>query len=339
MKRRLAAEWEPQSAIQFTFPHADSDWASVLEEVSHCFAEIITVISQYEKVIVVCRDSKEIRPFLNKAKKENILFFEIASNDSWARDHGGITVEENGNKALLDFDFNGWGNKFPAQLDNQITEKLYETGIFRVNTLYKPGFILEGGSIESDGQGTILTTAFCQLSPERNPHLQKKDIENQLQYWLGAEKVLWLHHGYLSGDDTDSHIDTLARFCNTFTIAYVQCTDNNDEHFHELSMMENELKAFRQKNGQPYQLIPLPMPDACYDKEKNRLPATYANFLITNQVVLVPTYGVKQDKIALEILAGCFPDRKILGIDCRPLILQHGSLHCISMQYPSGVVK
>jgi agmatine deiminase len=194
--------------------------------------------------------------------------------------------------------------------------------------------VLEGGSIESDGSGTILTTTQCQLSPNRNPHLNQKEIEKKLKKWLGAKRVLWLKNGYLAGDDTDSHIDTLVRFCNETTIAYVACTDESDEHFTALKEMVKELRNFKTDDGNPYNLIALPMPDACFDADGDRLPATYANFLIVNGAVLVPTYDVPQDELALAQIKKAFPTRKVLGIDCKPLILQHGSLHCVTMQFP-----
>ena len=191
----------------------------------------------------------------------------------------------------------------------------------------------EGGSIESDGNGTILTTTECLMSPNRNPHLSKKDVEEKLKKWLGAKRVLWLENGYLAGDDTDSHIDTLARFCSETTIAYVACKDETDEHFSALDKMVKELRNFKTEDGDPYNLIPLPMPDALFDADGDRMPATYANFLIVNGGVLVPTYGVPQDELGLAQIKKAFPKRKIVGIDCQPLILQHGSLHCVTMQF------
>jgi agmatine deiminase len=331
-QRRLPAEWEPQSAVQFTFPHADSDWAESLEEVIPCFVECITQVSRFEKVVVVCADVEEVRALLPDANAANLRLVALPSNDTWARDHGAITIEEDGKPVLLDFIFNGWGLKFAADKDNLITAGLWEQGVFGDTQCRIAGLVFEGGGIESDGQGTLLTTAECLLSPNRNPHLSQKEIETQLSDLLGAERVLWLHHGYLAGDDTDSHIDTLARFCSVDTIAYVKCTDTSDEHYVELAKMEAELRQL------PYKLIPLPWPDACFADDGHRLPATYANFLIINGAVLVPTYGVAQDGEALGILQGCFPDREVIGINCRALIEQHGSLHCISMQFPEGVV-
>jgi agmatine deiminase len=335
---RLPAEWEPQSAIQFTFPHEDSDWLPMLEEVEQCFARIIEAVTRYQKTLVVCKNIEKTRSILRGCTQNNLLLIELPSNDTWARDHAGITVFENDEPVLLDFIFNGWGLKFAADKDNLITGKLYEKGIFKVKKLVKTGLSLEGGGIESDGQGTLLTTAECLLSPNRNPHLSKKQIGNRLKKLFGVHRILWLNHGYLAGDDTDSHIDTLARLCDANTIAYVKCTDETDEHYPALKAMETELKAFCRVGGEPYKLVALPMADACFDDDGQRLPATYANFLIMNGAVLVPIYNVPQDEKALEILRGCFPNREVIGLDCRPLIWQHGSLHCITMQFPAGVV-
>ena len=337
MKRRLPAEWEPQSAVQFTFPHSESDWAGLLNEVIPCFVECVEIVSRFEKVLVICRNRAEVAAHLKNAVQDNLILAECPSNDTWARDHGPITVEENGHLVLLDFMFTGWGLKFPAFHDNLITGRLYEQGVFSSLPLLRPGLVLEGGAIETDGQGALLTTAGCLLSPNRNPHLGREQLEAKLSEWLGVNHFLWLHHGYLAGDDTDSHIDTLARLCPNDTIAYVRCDDPNDEHYAALLAMETELQAFRTQEGRPYMLVPLPWPDACYAEDGHRLPATYANFLIINGAVLVPAYGVPQDEAARVAVSSCFPGRETIGVNCRPLIEQHGSLHCITMQYPKGV--
>lgn len=340
IKRRLPAEWEPQSAVQLTFPHENTDWANVLDEVLPCFVQIAETISRFQKVLIVCRDIPAVRLLLKNAVAKNLVFAECDSNDTWARDHGGITVFENDRPLILDFVFNGWGLKFPADKDNLITGSLHRQGVFNA-PLANGGIVLEGGALETDGKGTLLTTAECLLSPNRNPHLDQHQTEDFLKTCFGFSRVLWLHHGYLAGDDTDSHIDTLARFCNPDTIAYVCCDDPHDEHYGALQKMEAELLSFRLPGagGRPYQLVPLPWPDACFDDAGQRLPATYANFLMINGAVLVPTYGVRQDAEALRVLTGIFPDHAVIGINCRPLILQHGSLHCVTMQYPTDVVN
>ena len=333
--RRLPAEWEKQSFLQFTFPHKNSDWDYLLEESEACFVEIIKATSQFQETLVVCNNVDNVKPYFNNTK--NIFFAKADSNDTWARDHGGITVIENNKAVIQDYVFNGWGNKFESGLDNRITKTLLDNGVFNQCEFKSFDFVLEGGSIESDGEGTILTTSDCLLSKTRNPGLSKQEIENVLKGNFGAERFLWLNNGYLAGDDTDSHIDTLARFCNENTIAYVGCNNPKDEHYKALNLMREELKEFKNREGKPYKLIELPMPDACSDSNGLRLPATYANFTIINNAVLMPVYGVAQDNNAVEIIRQCFPNKKIIALNCRVLIEQHGSLHCTTMQYPEFV--
>lgn len=334
IKVRMPAEWEQQSFVQLTYPHEGTDWAYMLDEVLACFDNIAREIVKRQNLLVVCADERQTRERLKELPQEKITYVQIESNDAWARDHGGITVLKKGKPVVLDFTFNGWGMKYAANLDNQITRKLFEKNIFPKNVKYKNrmDFVLEGGSIESDGRGTILTTSECLLSENRN-NLSKNKVEKKLRKYLGAEQVLWLNHGYLIGDDTDSHIDTLARFCSEDTIAYVKCEDKNDEHYEELRKMEEELKLFTDLENNTYTLIPLPMADPVFDADGNRLPATYANFLILNDAVLMPTYNSPKDEIAKQQLQKVFPEREIVGINCIALIQQHGSLHCVTMQY------
>ena len=333
--KRFPAEWEKQSFIQLTFPHEKSDWAYLLDEVTACFVEIIETTARFQDVLVVCDNVEKVKSFFSST--QNIFFVQADSNDTWARDHGGITVLENGKAVIHDYIFNGWGNKFDAGLDNHITKKLYDKGVFENCNLKTNDLVLEGGSLESDGKGTILTTSECLLSKNRNEHLSKQQIELLLKENFGTERVLWLNHGYLAGDDTDSHIDTLARFCDEKTIVFVGCEDSKDEHFDALQQMKKELQQFRDIEENPYKLVDVPLPDACFDLDGNRLPATYVNFTIINGAVLVPVYGVSQDEKALKILQNCFPNRKVIGVNCRVLIEQHGSLHCVTIQYPEQV--
>ncbi|MCS6929805.1 MAG: agmatine deiminase family protein [Saprospiraceae bacterium] len=321
-----------------TFPHEHSDWASMLPEVLSCFSAIAAAIAQYQEVLIVCQSEAAVRPWLSNIPPERILLAEVPSNDTWARDHGGITIWENEHPVVLDFFFSGWGLKFPANLDNLITRRLWELGLLQAEHRYV-GLLLEGGSIESDGQGTLLTTTTCLLSLNRHPHLSREQLEKQLCELFGLQRVLWLEHGFLIGDDTDAHIDTLARFCSPDTIAYVHCPDPKDEHYEPLLRMERQLQQWTTLNGTPYRLVRLPWPEPCYAADGHRLPATYANFLLINGAVLVPTYRVPQDAEAIACLKALFPSRDIIGIDCRPLIEQHGSLHCVTMQYPISVVR
>lgn len=340
MNVRLPAEWEEQDGVLLAWPHETSDWHPVLNLVEPVFIAIIKQISHRERVLVVAPEVEATRHKLAEAGAmlERIAIFAIPSNDTWSRDFGPITIIGDGRPVLLDFGFNGWGLKFAADQDNQITARLQATGVFGGLERRVPGLILEGGSIESDGAGTLLTTAECLCGPNRNPHLSRQGLEAELRGWLGAERILWLENGYLAGDDTDSHIDTLARLCPHDTIAYVACDDQRDEHYEALRRMEAELRAFRTRDGRPYRLLPLPWPTAKFDEDGERLPATYANFLVLNGAVLVPTYQDPQDAEALAVIGQAFPDRAIIGIDCLPLLLQHGSLHCVTMQLPKGVL-
>ena len=336
---RLPAEWALQSGVQLTWPHAKTDWAYLLDEVVHCFANIAREIAARERLLIVTPEPENVKKQISATvNMDNVRFAMCATNDTWARDHGAITLLDSDGATLLDFTFNGWGLKFAADQDNQITRNLVKAKALNGRYANRLGFVLEGGSIESDGMGTLLTTSECLLSPNRNGQLNKKDIEEYLCSTFHLQRVLWLDNGYLSGDDTDSHIDTLARFCSPDTIAYVQCTDPDDEHYDALHLMEEQLKTFRTLKDTPYRLLPLPMPNAVVI-DGERLPATYANFLIMNEAVLYPTYGQPEnDARAHEVLQTAFPKHEIIGIDCQVLIRQHGSLHCVTMQYPAGVI-
>lgn len=322
-----------------------TDWAAMIEEARKCFVAIATEILKRQDLIIICIDKGLVLYELNNAIKDakgRLLIKEIPSNDTWARDHAPITVLKDGKPLIYDFTFNGWGMKFPADKDNLINRELLEQKVFADKVAYAnmKHFVLEGGSIETDGKGTLLTTSACLLSPNRNSHLSKEQIEDYLKEIFGCNRVLWLNHGYMAGDDTDSHIDTLARFCDAKTIAYVQCTDTDDEHYKELKKMEEELKGFTDYEGMPYKLIPLPMCRSIKDTDNERLPATYANFLILDEVVLLPTYqSPETDNKAIEQMEKAFPGRDIVPVDCSALIYQHGSLHCVTMQYPNGVIK
>jgi len=335
----LPAEWHEQSAVQLTWPHSATDWQPILEAVNRCYLDMAKALSSRVHIIIVTPEPAHVRKLLEGAlttkELSYISFCKAPTNDTWARDHGFITLLADDGPHLLDFKFNGWGEKFPAVLDNQINRRMVEQNILKGQYEDHLDFVLEGGSIESDGKGTILTTSKCLLAPHRNQPLSKEQIEARLLEMLHAERILWLGYGYLAGDDTDSHIDTLARFCPNDTIAYVQCLDESDEHYAELQQMEAQLKAFRTMEGEPYRLVPLPMAKAVYDEDGTRLPATYANFLITNGAILMPTYGDDAtDLKAKEQLQKAIPNYDIIGIDCQPLITQHGSLHCCTMQFP-----
>jgi agmatine/peptidylarginine deiminase len=316
-KRRMQAEWEPQSAVQLTWPHENTDWVPILPEITAVYEEMAREISKREPLLIVAPEEVQL-------PKINDQLAIINSNDTWARDHGFITVEEDGELRLLDFCFNGWGEKFRADKDNQISRQLYDNGL--VKGIYEPhlDFVLEGGSIESDGKGTIFTTECCLMAPHRNQPLTKQQIEDRLKQYLGAERIVWLQHGSLLGDDTDGHIDTLVRICPNDTLLY---TGGDDDH-PDLALMEQELQTLRTLDGKPYRLLKLPLPHPIFedenedeDENENRLPATYANYLVINGAVLVPTYNQPDlDAEALRIVGQAFPDREIVGIDCCAVI-------------------
>ena len=333
--KRMVAEWEKQRVVLLSFPHKDTDWhdpedEKSLEEALSPFIRIAQAIAYAEPVYIICNDKEKISGMFCSTR--NMTFIEISTNDTWIRDYGYLSVKEGNELKLLDFTFDGWGGKFEAALDNGVNTLLHKMGYMGTTPMETIDFVLEGGSLESDGEGTILTTSECLCNPNRNGGLSKEAVEAKLGETLGATRVLWLDHGYLAGDDTDSHIDTLARFVDRDTIMYVKCDDQSDEHYEALKKMEEQLQTFQTADGKPYRLVALPMSDAIYDEEGDRLPATYANFLITNDALIYPTYGTPQDKVAHEVFAAQFPDREIIPVNCLKLIEQGGSLHCSTMQ-------
>ena len=347
---RLPAEWEPQSGIQLTWPHKDTEWYE-LDKVLDCYVDIAYNILRFEPLMIVARNIEEAKKDIVgiagrkgiEIDFDRIYFHEAPLNDTWARDHGGIAVHgDNGEKYLYDFVFNGWGLKFASNLDNLITKTIFSDGAFEDDVMgvdMRP-YVLEGGSIDTDGQGTLLTTTECLCSVNRNEYLDKEEIEGELKSAFGLERILWLDHGTIIGDDTDSHVDILARFCNPHTIAYMQCTDKEDPHYEELSAMERQLSTFRTMDGKPYDLVPLPLPDPLY-LDDYRLPASYANFLILNGGILLPGTGAgsEKDEIARKRLQEVFPDGEVVLVDCKALLSGHGSLHCVTMQFPKGYLR
>ncbi|GHE22552.1 agmatine deiminase family protein [Halomonas urumqiensis] len=341
MANRLLPEWHPQDAIQLTWPGPDSDWAAMLERIEATLDAMVVAIGRYQDVVISVPDAathaRLSTRFANLGvAPERLHLIVAAADDTWARDHGPIGVERDGVLALHDYTFTGWGGKFQAELDDSLTSRLHDMGVFACPRINHE-LVLEGGAIETDGEGTLLTTEACLLNPNRNPQLDRAAMEARLREDFGITRVLWLTNGHLEGDDTDSHIDTLARFCDPATIAFVACDDRDDPHFPALAAMREELEAMRRADGAPYRLIALPWPRACFDPvDGHRLPATYANFLIINAAVLVPTYGDAADSRALAALGEAFPGRDIIPIDCTSVIRQHGSLHCLTMQLPAG---
>jgi agmatine deiminase len=327
--KRFIAEFEEQNFTQIIFPHEKSDWAEYLQEAEETFINIIHAIVKYQNCLIICADITYVKSKFQD--HTNLYFVEYITDDTWARDCSALCIEDEDETYLLDFTFNGWGDKFEAQKDNGLSRAIQNIYLKDMKTI---DFVLEGGAVESNGKGLLLTTAQCMLNLNRNPKFDAISITQKLHKYFGAEKVLYLEHGYLAGDDTDSHIDTLARFISEDTIMYLQCTDKKDEHFEALQAMEYELQNLAKEHQ--LQLIALPMPEAVY-YEKERLPATYANFLFVNGAVLVPTYGVKEDALTLDIFQKSIPGREIIPINCSTLIRQHGSLHCVTMNFARSV--
>jgi len=336
---RFPAEWEKQSAVLIAWPHKTGDFSNRLESVEQTYSVISDTITQYQKLIIVCRDDihqQHIQTLISN--HDHIDFIHATVNDIWVRDTVFLSVERDGEISHLNFLFNGWGEKYQHQNDNALNHKLLNAKPFKGKAHKDIDFILEGGSVESDGIDTILTTKQCLLNPNRNKGLTQQEIEQQLLQHLGAKRVFWLDQENLSGDDTDAHIDTLARFCSANTIAYTSCDDAEDLHYTSLKYMERQLQDLRTHADEPYHLVPLPLPKPIYDEEGQQLPANYSNFLIINHAVMVPVYGDPMDDCALQRLADCFPQHEIIPIPCRPLVHQYGSLHCMTMQFPEGIV-
>jgi agmatine/peptidylarginine deiminase len=338
---RFPAEWEPQSAILLAWPHAGTDWAERLAEVEETYIALVAAITRFGRAIVCVGDDDVeayARARLSSARidMERVRFVTVPYDDTWLRDTGPVTLREGRGFRLLDFRFTGWGGKFGASEDDRLVQRLHAAGLFRDAERQQVDFALEGGAIETDGAGTLLTTWRC--LGERHPDVPRDALATRLAGWLGQDRVLGLEHGYLEGDDTDAHVDTLARFAAPDAIVFQACDDPADPHHDELAAMAAELAALRTREGAPYRLFPLPWPQPIRDGGGRRLAASYANFLIVDGAVLAPSYDDPADARAREVLENAFPGREIVQVPCRPLIWQNGSLHCITMQLPEGLV-
>jgi len=328
---RLKAEWERQNAIILAFPHEDTDWRDDLDKNRAPFFKMAQAIGYSQLVYLLVKDVEDAKRYF--CSTNNIIFIKVDFNDTWVRDYGPISVEHDGKSALLDFRFNGWGGKFEASLDNEVSKKLYSMGFLGRGEFRSLDIELEGGSIDTNGIGDLLTTKSCILNPNRNSGgLSQKEAEEIFEIYFGTKRVHWIENSYLEGDDTDGHIDMLARFVNKDTICYIKCEDPSDSHYKVMQEMERELKLLKGEFGKAFNLVPLPFTEPKYGKDGNRLPSSYANFLITNSALIFPTYQDKKDKEARDIFAKLFKNREIIGMPSLSLIEQGGSVHCSTMQ-------
>jgi agmatine/peptidylarginine deiminase len=337
---RFPAEWEPQSAVLIAWPHAETDWAERLGEVEETYVALVAAISRFEPVVICVADEDlqtyaEARLRSARVDMAKVRFVPAEYDDTWLRDTGPITLRAGDSFKQLDFRFTGWGGKYQASRDDLLVGELSGMNLFHNYFVQSIDFALEGGAIETDGAGTLFSTWKC--LHERHPELPREEITTRLAGWLHQDRVLWLDHGYLEGDDTDAHIDTLARFAGPDAIVFQACDDPADSHYAELGAMAEEIAALRTRDGKPYRLFPLPWAQPILDQGR-RLAASYANFLIVNGAVLMPAYGDPADAKAAAVLAEAFPDREIVQVPCRSLIWQNGSLHCITMQLPVGML-
>ena len=343
MSLSLPAEWDKQSAILLTWPHSETDWKPWLQKIEQTYGEITAAISRFQIVVIACHNKQIETSVLTQLSNLEVDLTKIRTfiapcNDTWARDHGPITLTNpQGDSCICDFTFNAWGNKYQANLDDLITTSLIQQPFCQLQNYRNIDLVLEGGSIESDGNGTLLTTEKCLLNSNRCNELSKDELEQALIEVLGVKQVHWLKYGYLPGDDTDAHIDTLARFCPN-GIVFVAPSEETNQVNSELTQMVDEISNLRDIDGKLYQQYPLPIPKAIYNEDNEPLPATYANYLVINGAILVPTYQDENDQVALNVIAKAYPDREIIGIDCRTVIEQFGSLHCLTMQLPQELI-
>ena len=337
---RLPAEWEAQAGVLLAWPHAQTDWAERLAETESAYVALVAAITRFEPA-VICVASQAVREratallLATAVNLDRCRFVEIEYDDTWLRDSGPISLIHSNGFALADFRFTGWGGKFAASRDDCLIGGLFARNLFSSAEHCRIDWALEGGAIESDGAGALLTTWRC--LHQRHPEQSREQMNRIFAEHLAAERVIWLEHGYLQGDDTDAHIDTLARFAPGDAIVFQACDDEADPHHAELARMRDELAALRTTRGTPYRLFPLPWARPILD-DGRRLAASYANYLVVNGGVLVPAYGDSADAEAARIVGAAHPDREVIGVPCRPLIWQNGSLHCVTMQLPQGLL-
>ncbi|HKD70373.1 MAG TPA: agmatine deiminase family protein [Candidatus Binataceae bacterium] len=342
LRRRLAgyrmpAEWELHKATYLTWPHNPETWPGKFDPVPAQYAAVVAGLSRFEPVRVLVKDAdaaEQARAMLQQvdARMESVEIIVELTNDSWIRDYGPIFVARtDGARVALDWKFNSWGEKYGAyDLDDVVPRRLAIR--YGFECLEVP-LVLEGGSIDVNGVGSLLTTESCLLNPNRNPGMTRVEIEEYLRVYLGVSNILWLGDG-IAGDDTDGHVDDLARFVAGDTIVTVIEDDRNDDNYQPLAENLERLRAMRDQDGKPFRIETLPMPPALYH-EGQRLPASYANFYLANGAVIVPTFGCPSDKQSLTTLARLFPNRKVLGFYCLDLVWGLGTVHCLSQQHPA----
>ena len=329
------AEWHKHEGTWLSYPHNENSWPGKIDTIFPSYHKFIAELSKSEIVNINVEDeaAKEtITEALSELKADlsRVKFHFFRTNDAWCRDHGPAFVLKANQKALINWDYNAWGGKYPCELDNLIPLKIAEEMNLEV---FHPHIVMEGGSIDVNGCGTLLTTTACLLNPNRNPLLSQGEIEEKLCQYYNVDKVIWLGEG-IEGDDTDGHVDDITRFVNPTTVVTVVEENKNDANYQVLQDNLSLLKTARLQDGKQLDIVELPMPSAVVWDDM-RLPASYANFYIANKAVIVPTYRCDNDEKALCILESLFPDRKIVGIDSTDIIWGLGSFHCFSQQEPS----
>ena len=333
---RMPAEWEPHVGTWLTWPRREGiSFPDIYDRIPPIFAAIISALSRGEGVFVNVCDSvmeEEARDILKQhdALNDNVVFFCHPSDEPWCRDHGPIFVKNETTRAIIDWEYNAWGKKYsPYENDNEIPTCI---ALARGLECHTPGTVLEGGSIEVNGQGTLLTTESCLLNPNRNPNLNKEEIERRLREYLGVTQILWLGNGIV-GDDTDGHIDDLTRFVGEHTVVTAVEEDESDENHQPLWENLQRLQSMQTQDGKPLNIVEIPMPAPVFFQSE-RLPASYANFYVGNEVVLMPSFHYENDLKAKAILQGCFPTREVIDIDSTDLVWGLGSFHCLTQQEP-----
>ena len=344
---RLAPEWARQDAVILVWPHIRSDWGNsndenLLQNIEITYVELSRYICEQQKLMLIAYDQEHISHIQkclsnNRITNNNILFIEITSNDTWVRDYGPVCVKTETGNVILNFKFDAWGEKYPYDLDDAFNYMLAKKLNFN-SELVSIGFVLEAGNIEVNDQGCLLSSSECFKRDISINYKNLSDLESNFRKWFGCEKIFWIKKIRLIGDDTDGHIDNLARFCADDIILYSSPTSSSDENTDALTNLKQQLHSIKHQLVNNLELVPIPLPSAI-THDNTRLPASYVNFLITNQHVFVPVFNDKHDDIALKMIDDCFPTREIIDIESTSLIQQYGGIHCMSKQIPQGFLR